>query len=1041
MALALGDKLSIRSQVYVAGEAIPFFWPMRSFIHHNPLHGLEKLPFEKAVKVAKKLFHARTYLARGEYQRYQAQGQVCSETLSNSIKLISNEYNDVTAVDLQQVFNGMLSRVDTGYTINDKLLDAELVLSILNQDPQKLDVSKGLDRIQQNLREQLPVEKPIYETIDLLCGTTIGNDLDELVIKSCLEFFDEGQSVWPMPSREKGFFRAWVDMATQNSWLSKRARAIRRLVDSSDSPEDVIATVMRQLQVPEDAWTGYFTNELSRLHGWVGFIRWRESAKHYYWNREYPGDLVDYVAVRMALTSVILSEYERITQYRSVADIARDIEQNVNNTYLRFQLYSGDVLPAMAQEIEEKLAVGNEQQVAELNQRYVAEKLLHDARQCAEFIAVLPLGEARQASVWSGVDAGQFERMLNALRDFEIREGQLWLNAMEASAARSLLEQVKFEKAVKRDKRPFVQALFCIDTRSERIRRHLESVGDYQTYGIAGFFGVPLSFLELGKGSETHLCPILLTPKNLVLEISRDEYTYDKSAIGTLEKVMHDLKESILTPFVTVEAIGLLFGLDMIGKTIAPIAYQRLRQRLHPAKPATHLLQDKLSREQADSIVRAVQRAVIVNAVEYEMGLPTERLTDDMVRELRECALGHQETFPKFLEEVNKDVSAVAAFIERLQTTYKINASFARFQLEQLGRIGFSLDEQVGFVSQALRGIGLTRQFSRFVLLVGHGSQSENNPYESALDCGACGGNHGLTNARVLAYMANKPKVREKLRQQGMELADDVWFMPAMHNTTTDELKLYDMELLPSSHLIYIDRLRTGLKSAARLCASERLPTLQPAATVDDPAKAYASVQKNAVDWSQVRPEWGLSRNAYFIIGQRELTRGADLEGRSFLHSYNYQDDRKGRLLENILGGPLVVGQWINMEHYFSAVDNEKFGSGSKVYHNVAGRFGVMAGNLSDLRTGLPAQTVLKNGMPYHDPVRLITVIQAPYTHAIKAIEAVVAVKRLIYNNWIRMIVIDPVAEKIYSYADGQWLIESYPGAEVPMAITEESVE
>jgi uncharacterized protein YbcC (UPF0753/DUF2309 family) len=50
MGLALDRKLKIRSMVYVAGEPIPYFWPMRNFIHHNPLHGLEKLPFAQAVE-------------------------------------------------------------------------------------------------------------------------------------------------------------------------------------------------------------------------------------------------------------------------------------------------------------------------------------------------------------------------------------------------------------------------------------------------------------------------------------------------------------------------------------------------------------------------------------------------------------------------------------------------------------------------------------------------------------------------------------------------------------------------------------------------------------------------------------------------------------------------------------------------------------------------------------------------------------------------------------------------------------------------------
>jgi hypothetical protein len=232
---------------------------------------------------------------------------------------------------------------------------------------------------------------------------------------------------------------------------------------------------------------------------------------------------------------------------------------------------------------------------------------------------------------------------------------------------------------------------------------------------------------------------------------------------------------------------------------------------------------------------------------------------------------------------------------------------------------------------------------------------------------------------------------------------------------------------------MYLDRLKNGLGSASRLCAQERLPTLEPRARVLDPAAAARGARRNAMDWSQVRPEWGLSRNAYFIIGRRSLTQSKALDGRAFLHSYDYRLDPKRRLLENILTGPLVVGQWINMEHYFSTVDNARFGSGSKVYHNVAGRFGVMTGNLSDLRTGLPAQTVLEGGRPYHEPMRLITMIEAPFEHALKAVEGVVAVKRLVRNGWIRLLVIDPEASAVHLYDNGEWRRQDYADhADVP---------
>jgi uncharacterized protein YbcC (UPF0753/DUF2309 family) len=617
---------------------------------------------------------------------------------------------------------------------------------------------------------------------------------------------------------------------------------------------------------------------------------------------------------------------------------------------------------------------------------------------------------------------------MHRLAEFERAESMVWLRALEAKAIDHVIDRLNVTPPKPREKRPFAQALFCIDTRSERIRRHLEQVGDYQTYGIAGFFGVPVSFMALGKGSETHLCPVLLTPKNLVTEISSASH-YSEETLSALGHAMHELKASVLSPFVTVEAIGLLFGFDMVGKTVAPQTYTRWRKRLKTEKPTTRLLLDKLDRDQADSIVRTVQRAMILAAVKQQFGMEPGDVNDSMIRELREFAMGHESGRTRLAEKLKLDEKQEREFIQRLRHDYRINPPNAQLQLERLSRIGFTLEEQAHFVGAALRAIGLIRDFSRFVLLVGHGSTSENNPFESALDCGACGGNQGLVSARVLAQMANKQEVRERLHRQGIDIPGDCFFLPALHDTTTDKIRLHNLELMPPPHLVYLDRLLNGVNTASRLCVQERIPTLEYDNKNISASSAIKAALRNSSDWSQVRPEWGLSRNSYFIIGRRHLTQELSLEGRAFLHSYDYRIDSKQRLLETILTGPLVVGQWINMEHYFSTVDNKNFGSGSKVYHNVAGRFGVMTGNQSDLRTGLPSQTVLKDGKPYHEPIRLITIIEAPLDHAELAIDAVATVKRLVINGWIRLLVIDPETRVVNLFSNDGWLEHPLPDA------------
>jgi uncharacterized protein YbcC (UPF0753/DUF2309 family) len=1029
----LGQHLQIRSMIYVAGEPIPYFWPMRSFIHHNPLHGLEHLPFVKAVAKGTQLFEARGFLRRSQYQQMLAEGNIRPEALREEVDRFVDKYPDSPGVDLKTWLLRILRERSDATFPQTTLADADDVLAVLNgKAPPELPATVS-QAVIDALGSQLLSGHTVYETVDKLYDTNIGEELDERVIKACLDFFDEGQSVWDMPQRQLGFFHAWLNVAGRD--VEKTLRSLCDNVPHEEiSAEDIIDRAMHALRIPEKQWVDYFTRELARLHGWAGFIRWRASAGHYYWSQQYPADQVDFVAVRLLLSLTLLRKRAGKGRPTTLEDIGDAIKSNPAEIYLRVAFSGDDLLPAMAHRVERELARGDYARLQALFSDYLSQLRLHEAQQWAAFLSALA-SDAELAALRTQ-SSESLRQLLRTLVAFERREGMTWLRSLESHAIDRLLAGINLAPPLPREKRPFAQALFCIDTRSERIRRHLETVGDYQTYGIAGFFGVPLSFMELGKGSENHLCPVLLTPKNLVLEMTT-ETPQSLSSLTALEKVLHELKESVLTPFVTVEAIGLLFGFDMIGKTLAPTLYQRLRKRLHEHKPRTHLLLDKLSREQARSILRAAQRAVIVKAVEQELNLEPEQITDDMIGDLRDAAMGHQPMPAPLAAELQLDASRQAALLERLRTDYRINPAFARLQLERLGRIGFSLEEQTRFVSQALLSIGLHSEFSRFILLVGHGSTSDNNPFESALDCGACGGSHGLVSARVLAQMANKPEIRQRLKKQGISIADDAWFLPALHNTTTDEINLYDLELLPPSHLVYLDRLRSGLGSAARLCAQERLPSLQSPLREANPAVAFRGTQRNAIDWSQVRPEWGLSRNAYFVIGRRSLTESLGLDGRAFLHSYDYQLDPRQRLLENILTGPLVVGQWINMEHYFSTVDNERFGSGSKAYHNVAGRFGVMSGNVSDLRTGLPSQTVLKDGQPYHEPMRLITVIEAPFAAAQRAVDSVVAVKRLVRNGWIRLLIIDPETATICQYDSGQWYRRPH-GADAENATLEE---
>jgi uncharacterized protein YbcC (UPF0753/DUF2309 family) len=573
--------------------------------------------------------------------------------------------------------------------------------------------------------------------------------------------------------------------------------------------------------------------------------------------------------------------------------------------------------------------------------------------------------------------------------------------------------------------------------RSEPFRRHLESVGPHETYGFAGFFAAFIRYRAWGKEHDTEQFPVIMRAKNEVREIPRsylDEKVSKHAArakwVHAGHTLLHDLKENVVTPYVMVESLGLFYGLPIFGKTLLPSLYQRWTawlRRLFVPPLATTLTVDKLAPSETAEMLAAEQQAIVTKALQERTGLRSSRITPTLVEALRQRAFsGQGEPELPLVEEAERaglSMEALNNFVDLLRRQYDLNARAASRHKERITRTGFTLEEQTLTVDTALRMMGLTKRFARLVLFCAHGSTSENNPYESALDCGACGGNEGKPNARVLAMIANNQKVRERLIKTGIEIPPDTHFLAGQMDTTTDEIQLFDLEDLPPTHRADLSLLQEDLNKAAELTSQERCGRFPDVPQALGGSKAKAYVRRRSVDWSQVRPEWGLSGNTAFIVGPRDLTKALDLEGRVFLHSYNYREDPSNRLLEVLLTGPQVVAQWINMEHYFSTVDNEVYGGGSKIYHNVVGRIGIMSGPWSDLRLGLAWQTVMNGDVPFHEPMRLLTIVEAPRERLEKLIARHEVLQHFYHNEWVHLVALEPEEGVLYRYRPtGEWV-------------------
>jgi len=538
---------------------------------------------------------------------------------------------------------------------------------------------------------------------------------------------------------------------------------------------------------------------------------------------------------------------------------------------------------------------------------------------------------------------------------------QIWLQAWEDTYRSRLLDDLQQAGTTSPNasaaERPDAQLVFCIDTRSEVIRRHVEAQGDYETHGYAGFFGVPIQHQPYGSNVRVKSCPPIVDPKHRIAERPTEQHReqadrYDWWArLGRAgQGLLKTLKKNVAAAFGFVEGSGGFFGGAMAARTLLPSGLFRLEKTVEDRLPGPDAFCEP-----------TVDRAAVDPG--ENGGLP----------------------------------------------------------------VGLSHEAKVLYAEAAFRLMGWTT-FAPIVVFTGHGSQTPNNPYKSSLDCGACAGNPGGPNARVLAAICNDEAVREDLRERGIDIPNETVFLAGEHNTTTDGIRLFvDADDPPVSPKT-LDQLRRDLRAAQADATAERVESMN--ATVDA-GRSEASIhemERRAADWAETRPEWGLAGNASFIIGPRALTRDLDLDGRAFLHSYDWSVDDDGTALENIMTGPLVVGEWINTQYYFSTVDNAAYGSGSKVTQNVVGKIGVVQGNGGDLMTGLPLQSLkADDDTVMHRPLRLTAVIHAPLDRVDTILQHHAELAELFDNEWMHLTVMDPKQENalIRYEPGGTWAAEA----------------
>ncbi|MDO9212261.1 MAG: DUF2309 domain-containing protein [Methylococcales bacterium] len=1023
------NRAVILSALAHLNHVLPAQAPLQDFVHHNTLHGYQHLSFEQALEDNAALTGIHGYLSEARYRQFYAEGRINNADINAALaRRVGNPHPTITIngkdikhhdilsiallVDLSAInvsqfiwqveeLNALSSvqadvpaAIAHNYTAqNIRALWEAILLKLdlqqaayhpetlldlsLEQTEDWLSVSHSDASIHAQTRQHvaLEVDELLAQVGDELSlrGLVLalsGKDSLDFVrpklIRICASVLDEGVAAWHTPNAEKlGLYAAWRASTDYDISLFLHELPDWQQIVSS-LPTDAIDTIilhLTEMEIPKEKWGGYLQRVALELAGWSGMINWREQHPDYQTEHNTPIHLADYLAIRLTLDRLWLNQicHEIWKVEANLTSLQHYFRKNLSEFMVRRHLYQGD-LPEYLSHKAKSLTTEVNSERSHREQWQV----LADAIWTWQFS---PMADSKNTH--SVFNSGW--RLFRLCQHLGLQANHI--EQLPASELYALLTQLdEF-------------------TATERSKIWLTA---YEYHYRQQFFNALTANHQRGRWATRDTRP----EAQLIFCMDEREESFRRH----LEEHNPALE--------TLGAAG-FFGVAM--------NYQGLDDSTTTALcpvvvTPTHQVQEIPLAEMEDTLEHH-NRGRKLNHRITNLLLQSSRSNPllshpviDLFAPLTLIGLLGKSLFPKTQQQL---ISNIANKISPPVAT-QLDFTFDAEDTPKQPNLGFTDTEQADRVTNLLRVMGLTNVFAPLVVLFGHGSISQNNPHRAAYDCGACSGRHGGPNARVFAAMANRPEIRKLLAERGIHIPADSWFIGAEHNTCNENIDWYDLSELPPALQPAFNKLQGDLNHARYLSAHERCRRLASAPRNPSFEAALQHIQERATDFSQARPELGHATNAAAIVGRRSLTQGAFFDRRVFLISYDPTQDSDGKILEGILLAVGPVGAGINLEYYFSSVNNDRFGCGTKVPHNVTGFFGIMDGTSSDLRTGLPQQMV-----EIHEAMRLQLLVEAKTSVLEQIYARQDSLRELIAGGWLHLSAKDPDNSDIYVFERG----------------------